>query len=175
VEVIMSAPKLAFGSRPASSAIPSFLVGPEADAMEQALSRKITERARQIFEQSGSISGNDEGNWLQAESETLHPRLEVRECGTWMTLNAWIPNTSGQELEIAIQPMRVIVRASQTDEPNASELTAHASGDIFLAANLALEVEPSSAAASFRGHNLHLMIRKSRPDRLTPSFDSASK
>ena len=163
----MSAPKLAFGARPAfSSTIPRFLVGPEADALEQALSHAISQRARLLFEQSGSMPGNDEANWLQAESEILRPGLEVRESGTWMTLNAWIPNTSGQDMEIAVRAMRVLVRVSETDEQNFSD-PAGQDGQIFLAANLAVEVDPSSAVASFPGHNLHLMIKKRRPDNLT--------
>jgi len=32
--------------------------------------------------------------------------------------------------------------------------------EIFLAANLPVEVDPPSAAASFRNHNLLLMIKK---------------
>lgn len=171
----MSAPKLAFGSGPTPfSTIPNFLVGPEADAMEQALSHKITERARLLFVQSGSTSGNDEANWLQAESEILRPGLEVRESGTWVTLNAWIPNGAGHAMEIAVRPMRVIVRTSETDEQNSPE-PIEQDRQIFLAANLAVEVDPSSAAASFRGHNLHLMIRKRWPNNLTARSNTASK
>jgi len=171
----MSAPKLAFGSRPAlSSTIPTFLFGPEAEAMDQVILQKISERARLLFEQSGSTPGNDEANWLAAESEILRPGLEVRESGTWMTLNAWIPNTSGQGMEIAVRPMRVIVRTTKTDKQNSFE-PAEQSGQIFLSANLAVEIDPCSAAASFRGHNLHLMIRKRWPDNLTVRSNTASK
>jgi hypothetical protein len=171
----MSAPKLAFDSRPAlSSTIPTFLFGPEAEAMDQELLQKISERARLLFDQSGCTPGNDEANWLAAECEILHPGLEVREAGTWMTINAWIPNTSGHGMKIALRPMRVIVRTSETDEQNSSE-PAEQDGQIFLAANLAVEVDPSSAAASFRGHNLHLMIRKRWPHNLTARLNIASK
>ncbi|MCU1242882.1 MAG: hypothetical protein JWO71_3608 [Candidatus Acidoferrum typicum] len=163
----MSAPKLVFGSRPAlSSTIPALLFGPEAEAMDQALLQKISERARLIFEQSGSTPGNDEANWLQAESEILRPGLGVRESGTWMSLNAWIPNTSGQDMEIAVTPMRVIVRANETEEQNSCE-PGEQDGRIFFAANLPVEVDPFSAAASFRRHNLYLMIRMHRLDNLT--------
>jgi hypothetical protein len=171
----MSAPQLAFGSRPTlSSTIPTFLFGPEAEAMDQALLHEISERARLFFEQSGSTAGNDEANWLRAESGILRPGLEVRESGTWMTLNAWIPNASGHGMEIAVKPTRVIVRTSETDEQNSFE-PAEQAGQIFLAANLAVEVDPSSAAAYFRGHNLHLMIRKRWLDNLTVRSNIASK
>jgi hypothetical protein len=72
-------------------------------------------------------------------------------------------------MEIAVRPMRVIVSTKETDnQQNSSEPAEQDAGEIFLAANLALEVDPSSAAASFRGHNLHMMIRKRRPENLTP-------
>src|SRR5258706_9139886 len=121
----MSAPKLAFGSRPAlSSTIPKFLVGPEADAMEQMLFDKISERARLIFEQSGSTPGNDEANWLQAESEILRPGFEVFESATWVTLIASIPDTSGGDTQIVVRPTRVIVRAKETHNEQNSDQAA---------------------------------------------------
>jgi hypothetical protein len=172
----MSAPKVAFDSRPAlSPIIPQFLAGPEADAIEQSLSQKISERARLLFEQSGSTPGNDETNWLRAESEILRSGLEVRESGTWMTLNASIPAVSGP-MQIVVRPTRVIVRASDTAYgENSPEPAEKERCEIFLAANLSAEVDPSSAAASFRDHSLRLMIRKRRPDNLTARSTAASK
>ncbi len=149
--------------------------------MERALSQKISERARLIFEQSGSTPGNDEANWLQAESEILRPKLEVRESGTWVTLSASILNTSGHgmpiiDVQIVVRPTRVIVRAKEThNEQNSSEAEERDQREVFLAANLAVEVDPPSAAASFRDHVLRLMIRKRRPDNLTSRLEAASK
>jgi hypothetical protein len=172
----MSAPRLVFGSLPASSStIPTFLVGPEAEEMEQVLSNKISERASLIFEQSGSVPGNDEANWLRAESEILGHTLELRESATWVTLNASIP-TAGAGMQIVVKPKRAIVRAKETGNgQNTGESTDAGQGYIFLAANLPVEVDPSSAAASFRDNNLLLMIRKRQPDNLTTRPGTASK
>src|SRR5882724_10218843 len=113
----MSAPKLVFSSRPTfSSTIPNLLSGSEADVLEQKLSQKINERARLIFEQSGSMPGNDEANWLRAESEILLPGFEVLESATWVTLKAPIPHASGEDMEIVVRQRRVTVHAWQTDK-----------------------------------------------------------
>jgi HSP20 family molecular chaperone IbpA len=175
--VFMSAPKLVFSSRPTfSSTIPNLLSGSEADALERVLSQKISERARLIFEQSGSLPGNDEANWLRAESEILRPGFEVFESATWVTLKAPIPRTSDEDIEIVVRPRRVTVHTWQTDrEQNSAAAAERNEAEIFLAANLAVEVHPPSAAASFRDGTLRVMVKKRQPDNLTVSSESASK
>ena len=172
----MSAPKLVFSSRPTfSSTIPNLLSGSEADVLEQKLSQKISERARLIFEQSGSMPGNDEANWLRAESEILLPGFEVLESATWVTLKAPIPHTSGEDMQIVVRPKRVIVRANKTEQ-NSVAAAERNQAEIFLAANLAVEVHPPSAAASFRDRTLRIMVKKRQPTGyLTVSSESASK
>jgi len=174
-EVFMSAPKLVFSSRPTfSSTIPNFLSGPVADVLERKLSQKISERALLIFEQSGSMPGNDEANWLRAESEILLPGFEVLESATWVTLKVPIPHTAGEDMQIVVRPKRVIVRAEEIEQNSAAAAERNET-DIFLAANLAVEVHPPSAAASFRDRTLRIMVKKRQPDNLTVSSESASK
>src|SRR3982074_3042215 len=109
----MPATKFAFSAQPAlASTTPTFLDGPPADELEQRVSEKITERARQIFELSGGVPGNDEANWLQAEAEVLRGVPQIRESGTWLALTALIPEASAQEMQIVIRPRRVLVRAT---------------------------------------------------------------
>jgi HSP20 family molecular chaperone IbpA len=84
-----------------------------------------------------------------------------------VTLDVSIPDASGQGLQIAVRPTRVFVRATEANTNNGEdslERAKQAQEEIFLAANLTVEVDPQSAAASFRDHNLHLMVRKRRPD-----------
>jgi HSP20 family molecular chaperone IbpA len=156
----MTATKLAFSSLPAPAmATPNFLVGPEADALEQAVTNKIRERAQRLFEQSGGAPGNDEANWVQAESEILRANVEVRESGTWLSLRTSIPETSGQGIQIAVKPKRVLVRSTQIRNEHSSKQDGD---EIFVVANLLVEVDPASAAASFRNHDLLLMIKKAQ-------------
>src|SRR6266481_8050468 len=163
----MPATKLAFRSRPTlASATPSFIDGCEAEELEQAIYGKIRERAYLLFEQSGREPGNEDANWLRAESEILRSGGEVRVSGSWVTLNISLPDASGQGLQIAVRPTRVLVRAREANNGQDSpEGEPQGRREILLAANLAAEVDPASAAASFRDHNLHLMVKKRRPDK----------
>ncbi|HXN54126.1 MAG TPA: DUF2934 domain-containing protein [Candidatus Acidoferrum sp.] len=172
----MPATKTAFSSRPTlASATPRLVIGHEAEELEQAIHRKIGERAYLLFEQSGRAPGNEDANWLRAESEILRSGIQVRESGTWVSLSTSIPDASGQGMQIVVRPTRVLVRAREaSDEQYSSERGKQDEREIFLAANLAMEVDPPSAAASFRDHNLHLIIKKRRPDKLIGSSNGAT-
>jgi HSP20 family molecular chaperone IbpA len=160
------ATRTAFGSRPTlSSATPSFISGREAEELEQAIYGKIRERAYLLFEQSGRAPGNEGANWLRAESEILRSSAQVRDSGSWVTLTACIPDACGEDLQIVVRATRVLVHARETSNGrDSSELAKQGGRGIFLAVNLTAEVDPPSAAASFKNHNLHLMVKKRRPD-----------
>ena len=164
----MASTKFAFTSRPFSElAIPTFIAEDHAEEFEQAIHGKIGERARLLFEESGRAPGNDEANWFRAESEILRSGLQMRESGSWVAVNASLPEASGQGLQILVRAKHVIVRAQRQTAAGAHSAEGAKSdqGEIFLAANLAVEVDPPSAVASFRDRNLQLMIRKSQPDK----------
>ena len=158
----MPAPRLAFTSIPSLSfIIPEFVTGTEAEAIEQGLLQRISERARLLFEQSGNEPGNDEANWLRAESEILGPSLDVRESAMWIMVDASLPNASGRGMQIAVGPSRIVVYDRRTDNTSDSLESANdGEGEILAAANLPAEVDPSSAAASFRDHRLRLVMKK---------------
>jgi hypothetical protein len=165
----MASTKFALSSRPFSElATPAFLSENEAEELEQAIHRRIGERARLLFEESGRAPGNDEANWLRAESEILRSGLQVRESGSWVAIDASIPDASGQGMQILVRPKRVIVRAQgqAASQTQAGEDAKPDQQEILLAVNLNVEVNPPSAVASIRNHNLQLMIRKSQPDKV---------
>jgi len=164
----MPATKTAFSSLPAlASTTPTFCIGAAAQELEQRVSQRIRDRAYSLFEQSGRESGNEDANWTRAESELLRCNAQVRESGSWLALTAFLPDASGQEMQIAVQTRRVVVRATAGGKKqDLSDHNGSAAGEIFLAANLAVDVEPSSAAASFRDQTLRLMVRKRRTDEI---------
>jgi hypothetical protein len=68
-------------------------------------------------------------------------------------------------MRIVIRATRVLVHARESSNGRDSSEPAKQGGrEIFLAANLTAEVDPPSAAATFKDHNLHLMVKKRRPD-----------
>jgi len=170
------ATKLAFSSLPTLElATPTFVSGDKAGEFEQAIQTKIGERARAFFEESGRTAGNDTVNWFRAEAEVLRFDLQIRESGSWLALNASLPDVSGQGMEILVRPKRVIVRAQRNAAEDRSGEAANLDpGEIYVAANLSVEVQPQSAAASFRNRNLQLMIKKSQPDKLLGRQDAAT-
>src|SRR5258708_22514050 len=119
----MPATKTAFSTRPTlASATPSFLFGRESEELEQTTFEKIRERAYLLFEQSGREPGNEDANWSRAESEILRSGVQVRESGSWVALSFSLPDASGQGMQIAVQPRRVVVRAiAAGDKREASE------------------------------------------------------
>jgi HSP20 family molecular chaperone IbpA len=160
----MPVTKLAFSSLPTRSATPNFVVGHEADELEQAVAGKIRERARLLFDQSGAQPGQDEANWLRAESEILRANMNVQESGTWMSLSASIPDASGDDgIAIVVRATRVLVRAMKGKKEQSAEDN---EAEIFFAANFPVEVDPPSAVASFKNHNLHIMIKKLTPPKV---------
>ena len=158
----MPATKTAFSSLPAlGSTTPTFRIGTAAEELEQRVNERIRERAYSLFEQSGCEPGNEDANWIRAESEILRYDLQVRESGSWLALTAFLPDASGQDMQIAVQARRVVVRATAARDHNRP-----AAEEIFVAANFAVDVDPSSAAASFRDQTLRLMVRKRRTDKI---------
>jgi HSP20 family molecular chaperone IbpA len=70
----------------------------------------IAKRAFEIFENNGRWVGNDLADWLQAESEMLHPvHMEIAE--TEDALNVWaeVPGFTASELHIQVEENRLTI------------------------------------------------------------------
>jgi HSP20 family molecular chaperone IbpA len=160
----MPSPKAAMSSS-ATPAVPKLISGPEKEALEQAIQWRIAERAYSLFEASGRLNGDDLKHWLQAESEILQRGLEVRESGSWLAISGWLPDTATADVEIYLEPHRVLVRVTKSTEvgnPN-SETQGLAERQVFLVQELNPEVEPTTASGSVRDQQLTLMVKKRHP------------
>src|SRR5215475_5590000 len=90
----------------------------EKEALDQAIRRRISERAYGLYENSDGTQGRDQEHWLQAESEVLKKGLEVRESGSWLSINAFLPGIPAEDVEVCLEPNRVVVHAeSGTETP----------------------------------------------------------
>lgn len=164
----MVAPKKALDSQAAVTTAPRFVEAHEADALRETIQDRISKRAYQLYEQSGYQQGQDRQNWLQAESEVLGHGLEVRESGSWIAVNGRLPAVSAEDVQIYIDPRRVIVRAKTQDPLGGHRQSAANEEDVFVVADLNTEVEPESASAALKDEKLSLMIKKCRPAKLRP-------
>ena len=157
----MPSPKAAL-SPSAIPTIPKLISGTDKEALEKTIQQRIAERAYSLFEASGRLDGNDLGHWIQAESEILQRGLEVRESGTWLAISGSLPDIAPEDVEIYLEPQRVLVRAAKRSEVRnqESETQQPPEQEMFLVEDLKTEVEPTTASASVRDQQLTLMVKK---------------
>ena len=108
------------GTQAAKTSAISKLNDPEnvLDRLQQAYGA-IEKRAYQIFENNGRWFGNELSDWLQAESELLHPlHLEIAETSEALTVRAEVPGFTAKELDIHVDGNRLIIagRHESTEE-----------------------------------------------------------
>jgi HSP20 family molecular chaperone IbpA len=140
----------------------------EAEALQQTIQDRISARAYQLYEESGYQQGHDQGHWFQAESEVVQGGLEVRESGTWVAVNASLPNVSAEHVQIYVDRRRIVVRATKNNETRDAKPAAPGQAEIFLVADLTEEVEPATASASLKDEKLSLMVQKCFPASVGP-------
>ena len=164
----MATPKQASTSKSAVTTTPRFVHKDEADALQQTIQDRISARAYQLYEESGYQQGHDQRHWFQAESEVLQGGLEVRESGTWVAVNASLPNVSAEHVQIYVDRRRIVVRATKNNETRDAKPAATGQAEIFLVADLTEEVEPATASASLKDEKLSLMVKKCFPASVGP-------
>src|SRR5271169_873012 len=70
----------------------------------------IEKRAFEIFDNNGRWFGHDLSDWLQAESEILHPlHLEIAETDEALTVRAGVPGFTAKELDIRVEGNRLTI------------------------------------------------------------------
>jgi HSP20 family molecular chaperone IbpA len=160
----MATSKAAFSDKlPAKT--PRIVGENDKEAFHHGIHRCVSERAYGLYEASGGEHGNDHAHWLQAQSEVLQHGLEVRESGSWLSINAALPDVEGDDIEVYLEPNRVIVRAETRE--NLQNTESHTQGfalrEIFLLEDLHTEIDPTTASAAFKDRKLTLMVKKRYP------------
>src|SRR5580693_2830362 len=104
----MASPKSALSG---SSKTPQILSEDQTSAFQDKVRQRVAERAYDIYRDSGSQDGNDFEHWVQAENEVLRRGVEVRESGSWLAINASIPDSAADDVEICLTPTGVTIHA----------------------------------------------------------------
>src|ERR1700722_9343931 len=74
------------------------------------ISNAISRRAFELFERDGHVNGNDVRNWLEAESELLHPvHVDLEETSGEFVVRAEVPGFTASDLEVNVEPRRVTI------------------------------------------------------------------
>ena len=158
----MATPKSALSG---SSKTPQILSEDQHSAFHHKVRQSISQRAYDIYQNSGSQDGNDYEHWIQAENEVLQRGIEVRESGSWLAFNASIPDGTADNVEVCLTPTSVIVHAEKIESTNTTGVQAEEvmQREIFLTQDLNTEIEPSTASATLKDQKLTIMVKKRYP------------
>ncbi len=156
----MASPKSALSG---SSKTPQIVSEDQNAAFQDKVRQRIAARAYDIYQNSGGDHGNDYQHWMQAENEVLQRGIEVRESGSWLALNASIPDGSADGVEICLTPTNVIVRTEKSEQIKSANAQGLTEREIFLTHDLNTEIEPATASATLKDQTLTIMVKKRYP------------
>jgi len=156
----MASPKSALSG---SSKTPQIVSEDQNAAFQDKVRQRVAERAYDIYQNSGGQPGNDYEHWIQAENEVLQRGIEVRESGSWLALNASIPEGSADGIEICLTPTSVTIRAEKSEQVKNANTQGLTEREIFLTHDLNTEIEPSTASATLKDQKLTIMVKKRYP------------
>jgi HSP20 family molecular chaperone IbpA len=135
------------------------------DQMDAVFDR-ITRRAFQLFEEDGHMVGRDLQHWFNAEQELLHPVCtELTEAENLLTLKAEVPGFSEKELEIKVEPRRVLIsgerESTSKEERKAKTIRSEMSSDqILRVVELPVDIETDKVTATLKDGMLAIEMRK---------------
>jgi len=126
----------------------------------------ISRRAYELFEGNGRMFGRELEDWFQAERELLHPvHVHVTESGDALEIKAEVPGFSEKELEINVEPRRLVIsgkRESKKEEKKGKTVYSEACSDqIMRVIDLPAGVEAEKVTATLKNGVLQLNLPKS--------------
>jgi HSP20 family protein len=134
------------------------------DRMQQVFD-SIEKRAFEIFDNNGRWFGNELSDWLQAESEILHPvHLEIAETEEALTVRAEVPGFTSKELDIRVEGNRLtIVGKHESKEESTKGKTIYSercAKEIFRSVELPSDVDGTKVNATLKDGVLDLDLPK---------------
>src|SRR5947207_5849127 len=134
----------------------------------QELYDSVARRAYEIFDRKGRTCGRDLENWLQAESELLHPvHVDVAESDEGLTVRAEVPGFRVENLKVGVEARRLTIAGKrEAEEERRGEKTIYkeyCSNEFLRVIDLPAEVVVGKAAATLRDGVLQLNMPKAAP------------
>jgi len=129
----------------------------------------IARRAFEIFQDNGSVFGNDLENWLQAESEVLHPaHVNIVDEGDSLDVRAEVPGFTTNDLEVSVEPECLTITGKREtkqerekdEKPVCSECYAD---EILRVIDLPVPVDTAKVTATLKDGVLELQMPKAAP------------
>jgi HSP20 family molecular chaperone IbpA len=131
----------------------------------RALQEAIACRAYELFEGRGCEHGQDQADWLRAESDILQPLpIKVSEYENHLAVEAEFPGFSAQDVEVSAEPRRLII-SGRTNLTNDEEVENTFSRGIlaqntFHLLDLPVEVDVDQVEATLTGGILNVKLPK---------------
>lgn len=127
----------------------------------------IARRAFEIFDSNGGGNGHDVSDWLQAESEVLHPlHLEITESEDALNVKADVPGFAARELDIQVEGNRLTIsgRHESTAESTKGKTiySERCSQEVFRGVELPSEVDGSKVNATLKDGILTIELPKAQ-------------
>jgi HSP20 family molecular chaperone IbpA len=144
------------------AAAPQVFYGDRLADFKVRIQEAIAHRAYEFYEARGRQDGLDLEDWFRSEEELLHP-LKVN---TWasaneITVTAEIPGFLAEEIEIGIEPRRVLIWGQVGPEPNrTSAYPTRAPIALFHSIDLPAAIDPPRASTKFTDGLLKLVLPK---------------
>lgn len=149
-----------------------------ADRMEKLYS-SIARRAFEIFEGNGAGHGRELSDWLQAESELLHPmHLEIAESDGSLTLKAEVPGFTSKELDLQVDGNRLTISGKhESNEETTKGRTIYSercAKEIFRTIELPTPVDGSKVNATLKDGVLTVELPKAPQGKSAPPHTNTS-
>jgi HSP20 family protein len=115
----------------------------------------VARRAFEIFDGNGRTNGRDLGDWLQAESEILHPmHLELFETDDALTVKAEVPGFTAKELDVQAEGNRLTISGRHESKEERSKgktiYSEQCAKEVFRSIALPSVVDPSKVNATLK-------------------------
>ena len=130
-----------------------------------ALFEAISRRAYEKFAGSGYMEGHELDDWFAAEHELLHPiPINISESGEALEITAEVPGFSEKELEVSVEPRRLVIsgkRETKREEKQGTTVYSEICADqIMRVVHLPTDVETENVTASLKDGVLDLNLPK---------------
>jgi len=125
----------------------------------------IEKRAFEIFNNNGRWFGDDLSDWLQAESEVLHPlHLEIAETEDALNVRAEVPGFTAKELDIRVEGSRLTISGKHESKEESTKgktiYSERCAKEILRSVDLPSDIDGSKANATLKDGVLNLELPK---------------
>ena len=125
----------------------------------------ISRRAFELYESDGRVDGHHLRHWLEAEREILHPvHMRLEETDGEFVLNAELPGFTASDIEVSVEPWRVIISGkrewTEKDKQGTAVYTEQCSNEIFRIMELPAEVSAINVTATLKDGVLSIQLPK---------------